>query len=857
MIRKLSTALLILAGFAGAGLGAWIYQQWKALSAASDHLEAVSELYPRHLVILAGIVAIWLLGYLLSFDYRLPKRPTILVLLTAFFAAAPGGMIGREALSALEIFIDPIPVPDLPMVGMIIGAGGMLCLLVVLFESVNSIVWTSLANSFDQKDMGSLALFSSRLALMFRPGQSAMLRSVALARFRRGARGDVVEVLLQLHRDKKADPDVLEALCKHASEQGDKVAYLGYLKELHAMLPDEGEIAEALIEELRDQGKHGEALALIEARGVANDPDALERYANILFAEGQAEKTAEVAIKLGQVEGIPFRRSQKLLREVLARTSEYVPALNALAAQADRMALRDQKIRWLEKSFEADPRQDEVRDALIRIYRELDNSVRLEDLLRFVVERNPKDGATLFEYIEVMYQNEKVDEALARLEALNATEEAPARALLLEAQIRLERREWEAAAAIAERALYHEPSDEDRTRAATLISRVEKAVLTEEVAEVVEQAREKPDDVELQLLALNRLINGGHADKVVGLCDEFLHRHPTQLPRVIEALREFARRPEVPFSILNLLTDHTAVTGKYDETLEAILLMEARSVDPVATVREATQKILRRAPHHLATLRYLGDTYLKHGRFTDMIHSYSLYLSNGGQNTEEINRSMATAYVALKDYRNAKKFVDSLLASGSQKSELLKNIIPVAIDADEAEDAAEYFKQLELFDPRDPAVKVLRAKVELAVGQRRFSFLQREVEAGRGGSELLEQLGDIARGMERYSDAITYFQRASRDREDTILARRCTAKLAWCYMKKRLDDLCQDALRDITITLEDDPQELQTIMDILYEIGDMFVAYRMFDRAERVFKQLCKIDAGYRDVLGRVESLRK
>lgn len=859
MLRKLSNSLLILSAFAGAGLSTWVAYRWGELSGSdTDIASALLANSSEDVRAAAVVLGAWVVGYLLSFDIRRERRPQFLVMTTAAAAAIPFGFVIREYMGAEQYLLSTRPEPDLYLAAAAAACALAMVLLVLTFEWINRILWDSLAKTFDEKDMAGPALVASRMSLAFRPGQPGMLRSVALARFRNGVRGDAVDVLLSLHREGKSDPDVLEALCKYANEQEDRAAYLGYLTELHAMLPEEKEIRDTLMETLVEQGKYREALELMEEHGVPEDEEWLERYAMVLLEEGMTDRATDVCRKLGEVEGIPFRRSQRLLREVLSRMSECVPALNILAGQANRMAQRDQRIRWLEKSLEADPSQSAVRDQLVEIYRALGQSVRLEELLRPLVEANPRDLALQFEFAEILHQNDSTDRALSLLERNNVEEDAPVGALVLEAQIRFERQDWEGARRVARKAVDRQPAEAESRQVELLLGRIEKAVLTEEVAAIVEEARANPEDIDLQLTALRKLIEGGHAEKVVGLVDEILGAHPEQRERITDYLREYVKKPQVPFVILNLLGDHLSGMGKFEETIEVMDLMAERSIDPVGTVREASQKVLRRSPHHLPTLRFLGEFYQKHGRFTDMIHSYALYLSHGGEETEPMVRALARAYLTLGDYPNAKRFVDRVLAIKEDEPDLLKQIIPLAIKAEQAEDAGEFLKKLEILDPRDRELKKIRERVNQALGQRRFAFLQREIESGKGGSQTLEQLGDLASEMERFDDAITYYQRASRDKENPVLARRCQAKQALAYMKKRFDDFAMETLQEIRIDHEKDkPEDLDLIMDILYQIGDMMMEFKLFDKAERIFKQICKIDAGYRDVLKKVESLRR
>lgn len=857
---RISTVFLILAAAGALALTGWGIVDWNTLDPAQmmrlESRQSMQAPMERQILVTGGILGLFLIGYLLSFDSRRAGRPYQLLMTSAFLCGAAAGIPARTWLYVEEMDRGSLGI-DAEAAGLAVLGGVLLMGGILVFEGINRALWARLAAFFDRRELSGPALACNRVALLFRPGQTAMLRSVALARFRKGVRADAVQTLQDLYDEGNRDPEVLEALCKYAGERKDRPARLQHLRELHELLPDEQDIRGILIDELIDQGHHRDALHLIEEQGVPEEEDALETYAVLLLSEKQWDQSVETARRLGDLEGIPFRRSQRLLLDAVARAPRPTKALNILAAQADRMARRDQKVRWLEKSLEADPSQRHVREQLLNIYRDLGQSVRLEELLEVAVRENPRDRTLHLEYAEMLHQNEKPRQALEELELIVQRPDVPARAFLLQALLLFDLEDWELSGKAAEQGLAARPTPEEERQIQHLLKQIEKAVLSAEVSELLEQAVREPGDLGLQLAALGKLLEGGHTEKVLALVDQTLGNHPDSRQAIVEQLREYARRPHSAFPVLNLLADLHVQGGDHDAALEVIKMMGERSIDKAGTIREGTQKILRRLPHHLGTLRLLGDTYLAHGRFTEMIHSYSLYLAHGGEESEEVDRALARAYMSLGDFENGRRFINHLLDIDPKDVDLLLKAIPLALDAGQPEDAAEYLKKLEIADPRHKELKLLRERVKTGLGQRRFAFLQRELESGKGGSETLEQLGDISSDLGNYSEAITCFQRASRDKENASLARRCTAKLAYCYMKKRLDDLCTETLREINISLDDDPDDLQVIMDILYEIGNMFQDLKMFDRAERVFKQLCKIDAGYRDVLSKIEGLRR
>jgi tetratricopeptide (TPR) repeat protein len=106
-----------------------------------------------------------------------------------------------------------------------------------------------------------------------------------------------------------------------------------------------------------------------------------------------------------------------------------------------------------------------------------------------------------------------------------------------------------------------------------------------------------------------------------------------------------------------------------------------------------------------------------------MIHSYALYLSQGGEETEQIDQALARAYLNLGDYENAKRFVNHLIAQHPDDLALLRQVIPLALEADKPEEAAEYLKKLEIAAPRDTVTKTLKERVSAGLGERRLARL--------------------------------------------------------------------------------------------------------------------------------------
>jgi len=863
MIRKIiSQSLLWLTLLVGIGsviffnmyLGDASLQEMM-LSAWGAKEEAFAMMLLQYSAIALGIM--YILGYILSLDSRLKRRPFIAIIAGAFGLGFSAAALSYGFLFFLEVEDGLTGTAWLAGVG-----GGIGAIVVVLaFEFTNRWLWQTIVTRLDQKNMGGSALLFSRMALIFRPGQDALLCSVSIELYNRGQRGEIVDRLEAYYEEGNRQPELLEALCQVANEKKQPERYLKYLNELFRIFPEEEQLRDALTDELVEQGHYKEAMAIVEQHGCNDDVDSLEKHAIICLETERLDRAVELAGKLSREEGIPMRRSDAVLRQVLTQDSRHVEAINMLADHAKRMARKDQQIRWLDQSIMIDASQVKRGEELLDLLEQAKMSRRIEEILSVMVLENPDKLDLCRKYGEALSNNGKQDEAIEFLQRLRDRGIKDVSILMLLANISYEGREFEITHEVLDQILSLEPSEQTKEKAQNLLKKVERAELTSEIADMLEKCKENPQDFEYNLKALNHLLKSNHLDRAIAQADNIISHHPDSRTTVIKTIREaFEEIPSGGYPLLSFLADLQVAESKYDDALETVKLMAERTtLNKESAIREGAQKILRKSPHHLKTLRTIGEMYREAGQFTDMIHAYTLYLSNGGDETEEIDRALAQAYISLDDYPSARRFVLHLLTNtegeeAEEKNiEMLHRVIPLAVQSDHAVDAAEFMEKLELMDTDNKiALKSMRAKVNDAMGEQRFKFLKKELEAGKVDSSALEELGDLRLEAEDYNQAITYYQRAARQLEKNRIAQ---AKLAFAFAKKRMFDLASETMTDMNLSLEDDPEELETLMGWLYRTGEVLEAAHMFNSASKLFKQLMKIDAGYRDVIQKVERL--
>jgi predicted Zn-dependent protease len=805
------------------------------------------------LVQLLALVA----GYALSLDRRARRRPWVAMSLGAFGVGLTiGGAYMAETHQELT-FTENLP----NTLGVAVACGIIASAAILAFELFNRFFWTTLLKRLDKQNMGGAALTISQMALLWAPGQKGLLRSVTIELYRKGSRGEVTTHLREMYASGDRGHDLLEVLCQLANEEKQPMEFLGYLRELHTQFPDDRQISDTLLEELLEQGHHSEALDLMEKHGVEGDAASLERYGLLLAEAGRLPAAVEAAKRLGEVEGIPMRRSEALLRRVLSKDESQLDAVNLLADQAERMARRDQEIRWLEKSLLIDSRQDTRRWKLVELLEEAEQTGRVEAHLAELARLDPNNEPLGVRYAQVMMENGRVAEAVTHLEMMFERGIESGGVLELLARGYCEADRYADARRVSDEAMKRTTLTEKQRESINQVRRrIERAEFSAELAELLERCVAEPTNTDLWLDTLRRLCRSGHSERAVAHADNLMGRDPALRHRVALTIEEAVREAEdVGFPILNLLADLQAAENRYDDAIETVQRMAARSITPEKVMKEGAQKILRRSPHHLRTLRMLGELHRDQGQFTEMIHAFSLYLSNGGEEDEQLDLSLANAYMALNDYASARRFVQSLLEGEATTDEkldrnrdLIRRIIPMAISAGKAEDAADFLKQLEAISKADKEIRALREEVNESMGRQRFTFLKRELESGKGDRKALEELGDICLEQDDFNQAITYYQRAARQSGNTRVP---ATKLAYCFAKKRMFDLAGETLGDLRLSLDDNDEDLEEMMVWIYKTAEVLEEARMFERASKLFKQLMKIDAGYKDVITRVEKL--
>lgn len=842
LLVTLSTVIGVLGG--ALLLAFWASPDWQTRLETLFGKPEGETIWITSFTLLAVALGAMLLAYPFSFNTRAPRRPWKgMVLSLGACGFLTGTILGWILLQ--ERLLSPAG-------GAVIVVGTLLFPAAWLAkEALIRKLLEAMLRRADAAEQRALALLLSRILLLFRPGHTETLRSVALERFNRGDRSE--EVMRDLRRfDEQGgnSEEMLEALCRMAAENRDSEAYLKYLNQLYALHPEDPELTETLIAENLAQGNPREALRIIEQADADDTPRKLERHATLLLDLGEPDRVMDLAQRLAQHEGIPFKASGQILRRVLEKTPRLFNAMNLLGEQAVAARNLEQAIRRFQNSLEIQPNQPRVKRRLLELYRETSLTEPLEALLEDVLAASgdaPQESLVL-EYADVLISNGKRDKACEFL--AEQVDRHPGRFPLLDnhAEALCLCEQWEKAAEVNRLAMNHAEAEEQKAKCRQRANRIEKALVSAEIYELQQQVEQHPDQEEPAVELIRRLHEASQFERSLAHADGLLHRVPAARPKIKQWLRENGKAPGGPFLFLSYLADLHLADGEYEEVISLIEPMRERSLTPDAIEMDLCQKILHRVPNHLEALRRLGMIHHRERRFAEMVHYYVLFVAHGGTASPEINRALFNAYVELSDYPNARSYGEALIAASPEDDHLPLRLAQLAFKARQYADALRLAELSVQRNARNTEAARLVSQVRRTYDEARARELQALVDKGEGKPEDYETLADLYHGLGRLDDTIPLYQKAARDADRSM---RCKAKLSLCLAKKGLFDLSYETLGDMRVA--PDTEQTLVLLDLLYDIARLFEGERMIDKAGRIYKAIFLVDAGYRDVVKKVE----
>jgi len=845
---KLFWPLTLLAFLASLGGGVLVVAQIDppgALSRLGDALRT----FDKPALVLGGATVVplvlILLAYASSLRSRKPKRPVVGLYLLGFgffwmVLAYVATSIGSEE------FFTTIPVA-LSVIGLVVLSG-----LVRVVEMGIGKLCAALGDTLLKKEKWEAAATMLGFAGRLLPASRTVARAEGLALYEMGEAEQALEILLDAYRKGDRDPRLVKTLADSAFHLPEELAS-EVMAEALRLDPNNAKMGRKLVELYLRHNRPADAVPILEKFHDPNDLEDICLLGRLNAEQGNIERSLQLARRAVDLEGPPYRRSLAELQMLEMQAPENPHVLKALAELNERIGNLEEAASWYLSLLEVKDDDSESRRKLIHLYRGLGRLDQSLPHYRMLLRQEPESPEIALEYGQLLEDREDFDKALKVFQDF-ATRYPSDYRFSYHCAVCLFGLGYLAEATEAlERARASAPESE-RAKLQSLASRIHSARVEKELGSLKEMATRPDADTDLRLNYIERLLEYDQAEQATRELDLLLDQRPEEKKRIVKFIEGFIEKGEKPFVLLNLLADLYLKEGEYDRCHELYLEMARQSLHPDEILAEGCRQILRRRPDHLPSLKSHSELLIKGGHYREAGSVMGKILDLAPEERERILPLLFEVYYQLGDAERAIPYGKELLKRDDAKDlNLFLRLHELMVRRDDHQGAIEILEQALEISPDNRQLREMLAESRERLKESKLESLREQVEREPERADLLRELADLYVEFGRINDAITCYQRAAKHAEGNLRGL-CLIKLAHCVAAKRMFDLADETLRDLNIN-DQDKDHLEEIKRYLYEVGRIFEEDEQFSRALHIYKMLFKIDAGYNDIVEKIEVL--
>ena len=670
--------------------------------------------------------------------------------------------------------------------------------------------------------------------------------------------GDVlgtIAVLEPLATDDCNDRPMLEALeeCYRTERMWDKVLRISRMR--LALEPKQAVLRQRTANVLARLDRYEEAIELLRQGLPINSLDYLEQLLGHLMHMQRYDEVVQVILQMEKVEHAPHARSMKAYQGVLKEAPKNLRALEGMADLLFRNGLIVDAFPLYEEILRVAPERHDLRIRLVHFYQDSGLLERAEPHLVALMDAGQETADVALLYGEILTQREEFDKALMHFHF--AVEHYPDdyRFSYFLAQIAFHNQSLEEALRWLDESNQKEGSLEGRTRIKALRRRVEDSMVDRDLQLMQERCNRDPDNMDLRLSYIREMALHGMAERAVGEYDQLLEERPELKPQIIAQLQESANNPKQPFRLTDYLADLKIKDQLWDEAFELAQQMAARSMHSDRLLVEHTRRILARQPNHLPSLFCLGDILAKQENWPEVLSIFSRYQKLTSENSQQVQRWIFLAHANIPgNYKEAVETGEAFLQGNNHDVEARLKLVHIYIEHKQYDEAFQHLQRAQSADYYNPEVTRLLREVATLRRNQQLERALETLEKDPQNTLALMEAGDIFIATGETKRAIKYFQDAAKDHRVKNLA---FAKLANAMARLRMFDIAEETLDEVKLAVGDDSDsEEQNMLKVLfYDSAEIFEAEEEPERALKYYKKIFRVDASFRNVVDKVESL--
>lgn len=377
---------------------------------------------------------------------------------------------------------------------------------------------------------------------------------------------------------------------------------------------------------------------------------------------------------------------------------------------------------------------------------------------------------------------------------------------------------------------------------------------SQELQELAERVRQKPEDLDARFEYYDRLVqSGGGADRIVVELEDLMRRNPDVRPRVEKELRQFVNRYGRNVRLLDYLGDLYLRDQDYDRAFDLYHEKAQGEINAESLLHDAAQKILREQPNHqpalLSEVNYAFNTATPQ----EALAALDRYYAAGGTANAGLRIRELDAAISIEDIDRAEQAGAAVLHDHPKDPELLTRMADVSGRRGDYDLALQRLRTAAEVDPENVQYRRLIRNMDEQRKRARIATIQSMFAQGQSSADLREELGDLYHDFGQLNEAIAEYQRSAQGAPDRRIAR---AKLGYVLARKGMYVEADEALRDADLKPDLPEDEKNSLKALLYSSAQMMLDDGQDERALELFRRVFRVDAAYRDVVAQIERLQ-
>jgi tetratricopeptide (TPR) repeat protein len=209
---------------------------------------------------------------------------------------------------------------------------------------------------------------------------------------------------------------------------------------------------------------------------------------------------------------------------------------------------------------------------------------------------------------------------------------------------------------------------------------------------------------------------------------------------------------------------------------------------------------------------------------------------------------------AIGDETRALTVGQELLPLAAQNKTLLLALAQLWAKRGKFSEAVALATRALALDPQDGVVRALVKQYEESQRRSRIAELRQALTNDpEHDAPLHLELGDLLHDFGELNEAIVEYQRATLGQTCGNIAR---AKLGYVLASKGLFGEAEETLNEVQLHVGQPSEESAKLKALLYRAAELMEKSGEISAALKIYKRVFRVDAGYRDVVAKIERLQ-